>query len=333
MALDLALAPRQSVVNPAGEDQAATILNKMLDLISEKVHFQFVNKLPLAKRVMILSMLCEGSSMRSISRVADVSINTVTKLLVDAGEACLAMHDELVHDVKASKVQCDEIWSFCYAKQKNVATAEAAPAEAGDVWTWTAIDADTKLICSYFVGDRSGQSAIAMMDDLRSRLANRVQLTTDGHKAYLEAVEGAFGGDVDYAQLVKLYGPTITAPGRYSPAECVGARKVRVEGDPDKKHVSTSYVERQNLTMRMSMRRFTRLTNAFSKKLDNHIHALALYFAFYNFCRIHKTLKVTPAMAAGITDKLWSLEDIAERMDARQPAPAKRGPYKKRVEA
>ncbi|WP_217433838.1 DDE-type integrase/transposase/recombinase [Caulobacter sp. S45] len=292
-----------------------------------------MNKLPLAKRVMILSMLCEGSSMRSISRVADVSINTVTKLLVDAGEACLAMHDELVHDVKASKVQCDEIWSFCYAKQKNVATAEAAPAEAGDVWTWTAIDADTKLICSYFVGDRSGQSAIAMMDDLRSRLANRVQLTTDGHKAYLEAVEGAFGGDVDYAQLVKLYGPTITAPGRYSPAECVGARKVRVEGDPDKKHVSTSYVERQNLTMRMSMRRFTRLTNAFSKKLDNHIHALALYFAFYNFCRIHKTLKVTPAMAAGITDKLWSLEDIAERMDARQPAPAKRGPYKKRVEA
>ena len=289
-----------------------------------------MNKLPLAKRVQILSMLCEGSSMRSISRVVDVSINTVTKLLVDAGETCLEMHDELVRDVKASKVQCDEIWSFCYAKQKNVAEAKDAPAEAGDVWTWTAIDADTKLICSYFVGDRSGQSAIAMMDDLRSRLANRVQLTTDGHKAYLEAVEGAFGGDVDYAQLVKLYGPTITAPGRYSPAECVGARKVTVEGKPDKKHVSTSYVERQNLTMRMSMRRFTRLTNAFSKKLDNHIHALALYFAFYNFCRIHKTLKVTPAMAAGITDKLWSLEDIAERIEARQPAPAKRGPYTKR---
>ena len=290
-----------------------------------------MNKLPLAKRVQILAMLCEGSSMRSISRVVDVSINTVTKLLVDAGETCLEMHDELVRGVKASKVQCDEIWSFCYAKQKNVAEAKDAPAEAGDVWTWTAIDADTKLICSYFVGDRSGQSAIAMMDDLRSRLANRVQLTTDGHKAYLEAVEGAFGGDVDYAQLVKLYGPTITAPGRYSPAECVGARKVKVEGNPDKAHVSTSYVERQNLTMRMSMRRFTRLTNAFSKKLDNHIHALALYFAFYNFCRIHKTLKVTPAMAAGITDKLWSLEDIAERIEARQPAPAKRGPYKKKV--
>ena len=289
-----------------------------------------MNKLPLAKRVQILSMLCEGSSMRSISRVVDVSINTVTKLLVDAGETCLEMHDELVRDVKASKVQCDEIWSFCYAKQKNVADAKEAPAEAGDVWTWTAIDADTKLICSYSVGDRSGQSAIAMMDDLRSRLANRVQLTTDGHKAYLEAVEGAFGGDVDYAQLVKLYGPTITAPGRYSPAECVGARKVRVEGDPDKAHVSTSYVERQNLTMRMSMRRFTRLTNGFSKKLDNHIHALALYFAFYNFCRIRKTLKATPAMAAGVTHRLWSLEDIAERIDAATAKPAKRGPYKKR---
>ena len=290
-----------------------------------------MNKLPLAKRVQILSMLCEGSSMRSISRVVDVSINTVTKLLVDAGETCLEMHDELVRDVRASKVQCDEIWSFCYAKQKNLAEAKDAPAEAGDVWTWTAIDADTKLITSYFVGDRSGESAIALMDDLRSRLANRVQLTTDGHKAYLEAVEGAFGGDVDYAQLVKLYGPTITAPGRYSPAECVGARKVTVEGKPDKAHVSTSYVERQNLTMRMSMRRFTRLTNAFSKKLDNHIHALALYFAFYNFCRIHKTLKVTPAMAAGITDKLWSMEDIAARIEARQPTAGKRGPYKKKA--
>jgi IS1 family transposase len=290
-----------------------------------------MNKLPLAKRVQILSMLCEGSSMRSISRVVDVSINTVTKLLVDAGETCLEMHDELVRDVKASKVQCDEIWSFTYAKEKNVAAAEAAPKWAGDTWTWTAIEADSKLIVSYFIGDRSGQSAMALMDDLRSRLANRVQLTTDGHRAYLEAVEGAFGDGVDFAQLVKLYGEAPEAfKGRYSPAECKGIRKTRVTGDPDRKHVSTSYVERQNLTMRMSMRRFTRLTNAFSKKLDNHIHALALYFAFYNFCRIHKTLKVTPAMAAGITDKLWSLEDIAERIEARQPAPTKRGPYKKR---
>ena len=288
-----------------------------------------MNKLPLAKRTQILAMLCEGSSMRSISRVADVSINTVSKLLVEAGEACLAIHDETVRGVKASRVQCDEIWSFCHAKQKNVATAKAAPEGAGDVWTWTALDADTKLIVSYYVGDRSGESAMTLMDDLRARLANRVQLTTDGHKAYLEAVEGAFGADVDFAQLVKLYGPTITAPGRYSPAECIGARKQRVEGNPDIAHVSTSYVERQNLTMRMSMRRFTRLTNAFSKKLDNHIHALALYFAFYNFCRIHKTLRMSPAMAAGITDTLWSLEDFVMKIDEMAPTPKKRGPYKK----
>ena len=289
-----------------------------------------MNKLPLAKRVQILAMLCEGSSMRSISRVADVSINTVSKLLVEAGEACLAIHDETVRGVKASCIQCDEIWSFCHAKQKNVATAKAAPEGSGDVWTWTALDADTKLIVSFYVGDRSGESAMTLMDDLRGRLANRVQLTTDGHKAYLEAVEGAFGADVDFAQLVKLYGTTITAPGRYSPAECIGARKLRVEGNPDIAHVSTSYVERQNLTMRMSMRRFTRLTNAFSKKLDNHIHALALYFAFYNFCRIHKTLRMSPAMAAGITNTLWSLEDIVAKIDAMAPAPKGRGPYKKR---
>jgi IS1 family transposase len=290
-----------------------------------------MNKLPLAKRVQILAMLCEGSSMRSISRVADVSINTVSKLLIEAGEACLALHDETVRNVKASRVQCDEIWSFCYAKEKNVAPAKAAPDGAGDVWTWTALDADTKLIVSYFVGDRSGQSAIALMDDMRDRLSNRVQLTTDGHRAYLEAVEGAFGGDVDYAMLHKIYGPTIAAPGRYSPAECLGTQKKRVEGNPDPKHVSTSYVERQNLTMRMSMRRFTRLTNAFSKKLDNHIHALALYFAFYNFVRVHKTLRMSPAMAAGITDRLWSLEDIVARIDANAPAPKPRGPYKKRA--
>jgi IS1 family transposase len=297
-----------------------------------------MNKLPLAKRVMILSMLCEGSSMRSISRIADVSINTVTKLLVDAGETCLALHDELVRDVKASKIQCDEIWSFVGAKQRNVATAKGDP--HGDVWTWTALDSDTKLMVSYFVGDRSGQSAICLMDDLRARLANRVQLTTDGHKAYLEAVEGSFGGDVDYAQLIKIYG---SAGGegsekRYSPAECTGIRKHTVEGNPDEKHISTSYVERANLSIRMQNRRFTRLTNAFSKKLDNHIHALALYFAFYNFVRIHKTLKMTPAMAAGITTTLWSMEDIANRIDARAAKPAlgkrgPRGPYKKRMAA
>jgi len=289
-----------------------------------------MNKLPLSKRIQILAMLCEGSSMRSISRVADVSINTVSKLLVEAGEACLILHDDTVRDVKASRIQCDEIWSFCHAKAKNVATAKAPPEGAGDVWTWTAIDADTKLIVSYFVGDRSGESAMVLMDDLQARLANRVQLTTDGHKAYLEAVEGAFGSDVDFAQLVKLYGPTITAPGRYSPAECTGIKKIRREGNPDIAHVSTSYVERQNLTMRMSMRRFTRLTNAFSKKLDNHLHALALYFVFYNFTRIHKTLRMSPAMAAGITDRLWSLEDVIAKIDELAPAPKVRGPYKKR---
>ncbi len=290
-----------------------------------------MNKLPLSKRIQILAMLCEGSSMRSISRVADVSINTVSKLLVEAGEACMILHDDTVRNVKASRIQCDEIWSFCHAKAKNVATAKAAPEGAGDVWTWTAIDADTKLIVSYFVGDRSGESAMVLMDDLQARLANRVQLTTDGHKAYLEAVEGAFGSDVDFAQLVKMYGHTITAPGRYSPAECTGIKKIRREGNPDIDHVSTSYVERQNLTMRMSMRRFTRLTNAFSKKLDNHIHALALYFMFYNFTRIHKTLRVSPAMAAGITDRLWSLEDVIAKIDELAPEPKARGPYKKKA--
>jgi len=291
-----------------------------------------MNKLPLAKRTQILAMLCEGSSMRSISRIADVSINTVAKLLVEAGEACLAIHDEHVRGVKASRIQCDEIWSFCYAKQKNVADAKAAPDGAGDVWTWTAIDADSKLMVAYFVGDRGGESAMILMDDLRARLSNRVQLTTDGHKAYLEAVEGAFGADVDYAQLVKLYG-SVGGNGpekRYSPADCTGIKKVRREGNPDIAHVSTSHVERMNLSIRMQNRRFTRLTNAFSKKLDNHIHALALYFAFYNFCRIHKTLRMSPAMAAGITDRLWSLDDIVAKMDAMAPSPAKRGPYKKR---
>jgi IS1 family transposase len=293
-----------------------------------------MNKLPLAKRTQILAMLCEGSSMRSISRVADVSINTVSKLLAEAGEACLAIHNEEFRNVRAKRVQCDEIWSFCYAKAKNVATAKAAPDEAGDVWTWTALDSDSKLIVSYLVGGRDAGYALEFMDDLRGRLANRVQLTTDGHGPYLEAVEEAFGADVDYAQLVKLYGEAskdrASPERRYSPQVCLGARKRVVEGRPDKKHVSTSHVERQNLTMRMSMRRFTRLTNAFSKKLDNHIHALALYFAFYNFCRIHKTLRMSPAMAAGITDRLWSLEDIIARIDADAPAPKLRGPYKKR---
>ncbi|MFC4292334.1 IS1 family transposase [Sphingorhabdus arenilitoris] len=291
-----------------------------------------MNKLPIEKRRQILAMLCEGSSMRSISRVADVSINTVSKLLVQAGEACIAIHNDNVQSVQSTRIECDEIWSFCYAKKKNVKTAKDAPEGAGDVWTWTAIDADSKLIVSYLVGGRDAEYAMEFMDDLRARLANRVQLTTDGHKAYLEAVEGAFGADVDYAQLVKMYGAAPESmKGRYSPADCTGIKKIHREGNPDIKHVSTSYVERQNLTMRMSMRRFTRLTNGFSKKLENHIHALALYFVFYNFTRIHKSLKMSPAMAAGITDTLWSLDDIIAKIDEMAPAPKKRGPYKKRI--
>lgn len=292
------------------------------------------NVLDTQKRIQILNMLVEGSSIRSISRVVGVSQNTVSKLLVAAGEACAEYHDKAVREVNAERVQCDEIWSFVYAKQKNVKAAKAAPEGAGDAWTWTALDADSKMIISYLVGGRDSGYALEFMDDVRSRLANRVQLTTDGHKAYLEAVEGAFGGDVDYAQLVKMYGAAPeSAKGRYSPAECTGIRKTVVEGEPDKKHISTSYVERQNLTMRMSMRRFTRLTNGFSKKLENHIHSLSLYFVHYNFCRIHKTLKMSPAMAAGVTDTLRDMEWVVGLIDARTPEPKKRGPYKKNTPA
>jgi IS1 family transposase len=273
--------------------------------------------------------------MRSISRVCDVSINTVSKLLVGAGKACAAFHDEKVRGVKARRVQVDEIWSFTAAKQKNVASMKVPVDGAGDTWTWTALDADSKLIITWLVGGRDSDYAIAFMDDLRDRLANRVQLTSDGHKAYLEAVEGAFGGDIDYAMLVKMYGATSeSAKGRYSPAECTGARKERIEGNPDPKHVSTSYAERQNLTMRMQMRRFTRLTNAFSKKFENHLHMVALYTVWYNFVKQHKTLKgISPAMASGLSETLWSMTDLAEMIDATAAKPGKRGQYKKRIVA
>jgi IS1 family transposase len=294
----------------------------MIDYAIALWHNFNMNKLPAAKRAQILSMLCEGSSMRSISRVCDVSINTVSKLLIDAGEACAAFHDARVRNVKATRVQCDEIWSFCYAKQKNAKTAKAPLDHAGDVWTWTAIEAQSKLIISYeFSASRDAEVALSFMDDLRSRLATRVQLTTDGLKSYLVAVEEAFGDDIDYAQLVKLYGEAPEAhKGRYSPADCIGARKEPVTGNPDKAHISTSYVERSNLTMRMSMRRYTRLTNAFSKKLTNHMHMVALYTVWYNFVRQHKTLRVAPAMAAGISDRLWSMDDIVALIDAQEAA-------------
>lgn len=292
-----------------------------------------MNKLPTKTRVQILSMLCEGSSMRSISRVCDVSINTVAKILEDAGKVCMAFHDAKVQGVKAKRVQVDEIWSFTAAKQKNVPNMKKPVEGAGDTWTWTAIDADSKLIVQWFVGDRDGETAKFFIDGLAERLANRVQLTSDGLKAYLEAVEGAFGADVDYAQLVKLYGASPeSAKGRYSPAECTGMIKTPIEGKPDEKHISTSYVERQNLTMRMSMRRFTRLTNGFSKKLESHIYAISLYFVFYNWVRIHKTLKVTPAMAAGLTDKLMSMEDVVAMIDAAAAKPNRPTSYKKRVQ-
>ncbi len=258
-------------------------------------------------------MLVEGSSLRAASRLADVSINTVTKLLVDVGAACEQYQDRALRDLKCKRIQCDEIWSFCYAKAKNLPEKYAGAFGYGDVWTWTAIDADTKLVPSWLVGRRDGWTAMTFIRDLAGRLAHRVQLTTDGHKVYLEAVEGAFGADVDYAMLVKLYGGDSgrEAEARYSPAQCLGTRTVCITGTPDPAHISTSYAERQNLTMRMSMRRFTRLTNAFSKKVDNHKAALALYFMHYNFGRIHKTLRVTPAMEAGVADHVWTLEEIA----------------------
>lgn len=278
-----------------------------------------MNKLTVAKRAQILTLLCEGMSMRSIERTVGCSINTVDKLLRDAGEAALWYHDRHVRDVKATRVQCDEIWSFVHAKAKNVPrSSRAGDPTVGDCWTWTAIEADSKLLISYLVGNRDAEFALMLMDDLRDRLANRVQLTTDGHRAYLQAVEEAFGSDIDYSQLVKLYGTPPAEPEaarRYSPSECVGTRKDKVTGNPDPKHVSTSYVERANLTMRMAMRRFTRLTNAFSKKLENHAHMVALYALWYNFVRIHKTLRTSPAMAAGIESRLWSMEDVARLID------------------
>ena len=252
----------------------------------------------------ILTLLCESNSLRAISRITGVSLDTVTKLLIDAGRVCQAFHDEAVRNVCAKRVQCDEIWSFTYAKQKNVETAKAPLEHAGDTWTWTALNADTKLIVSWLVDGRDAEYAAGFMQDAAGRLAGRVQLTTDGHRPYLEAVEGAFGADIDYAVLIKRYGEPIGALGRYSPGACTGVDVRRVEGRPDPAHVSTSYVERQNFTMRMHMRRFTRLTNGFSKKVENHGYAVALHFTFYNFVRMHKTLRCSPAMAVGLTARL-----------------------------
>jgi len=275
-----------------------------------------MNRLALERRAQIIGLLAEGNSLRAASRLADVSINTVTKLLMDVGAAGEAYQDERLRGLRCKRIQCDEIWAFVYAKNKNVPKEHAGEFGYGDVWTWTALDSETKLIPSWAVGRRDGFTASAFIRDLADRLATRVQLTTDGHKVYLEAVEGAFGSAIDYARLIKMYegdsSPNAPAERRYSPAKCTGIHVQPITGNPDPDFISTSHVERSNLTIRMSIRRFTRLTNAFSKKLDNHKAALALHFMHYNFGRIHKTLRVTPAMEAGVADHVWSFAEIAQ---------------------
>jgi IS1 family transposase len=274
-----------------------------------------MNVLSIDERTRIVAALVEGNSLRSISRMTDVSRNTINKLLIDLGRACSAYQDKVFRNLKCKNIQCDEIWSFVGCKQKNI-TPENEGNGWGDVWTWVALDADTKLVPTWFISTRDAGAAYHFMHDLAGRLANRVQLTTDGHRAYLTAVEDAFGADIDYAMLQKIYGvEQQQGEVRYSPAQCMGARRAVISGKPDFKHVSTSMVERQNLTMRMSMRRFTRLTNAFSKKVENHEHSVAIHYMHYNFCRIHQSLRVTPAMQAGITDHVWSLEEIVELIE------------------
>lgn len=287
-----------------------------------------MNKLPIQKQVQIISALVEGNSIRSTARMTGVSKDTVVSLLVKVGRACWDFHDATVVNVKSQKIQCDEIWSFVYSKEKN---KPEGIENAGDIWTWTAIDADTKLIISWNIGNRDADCANTFMQDVADRVSNYVQLTTDGHHAYLNAVGEAFGDNIDFAQLIKLYGSEKEANGtdkRYSPSKFRGSKKTVISGNPDETHISTSYVERQNLTMRMHMRRFTRLTNAFSKKIENHCYAIALHFVYYNFARIHKTLRVTPAMEAKLVKKPMTIEDIVSLIPA--AAPAKRGPYKPR---
>ena len=288
-----------------------------------------MNRLSIEQRAALLGMLVEGNSLRACARMADVSLNTVTKLVVEAGAACEQFHNERVNNLRVRRLQCDEIWSFIGAKAKNT-TREKKAEGWGDAWTWIGLDADTKLCVSWLVGGRHAGWARDFMEDCASRIRGRVQVTTDGHRAYLEAVEGAFGMDCDYAMLHKIYGaPSDDEARRYSPARCIGTDQKVISGNPDPDHVSTSYVERYNLTMRMGMRRFTRLTNAFSKKLQNHIAMIAIHTVHYNFVRLHKTLRCTPSMAAGLSDHLWNLEDMVRMIDSYMPKAGKRGPYKK----
>jgi IS1 family transposase len=285
----------------------------MLDSKHEGIYTMSMNKLTHDKRVQILNLLVEGCSMRATARIADVAFNTVAKLFIETAEVCAEYQDKVFRNLTCKRLQLDEIWSFVYAKAKNV--PDGKQGQAGDVWTWVAIDADTKLVPSWRIGNRDGATACEFVADLAGRLANRVQITSDGHRPYVEAVENSFGSEVDFAQLIKIYGETVEGQKRYSPAECIGAKKSKVIGNPDLCCVSTSFVERQNLTMRMSIRRFTRLTNAFSKKIDNHAHSVALHYMHYNFVRIHKTLRVTPAMAAEVTDRLWTIGDIVRLVE------------------
>lgn len=283
-------------------------------------------------RTQILKMLCEGISIRAVTRLTGASKNTVMKLIVDAGHACMAFHDENVREVRSRRVQVHEIWSFTYAEQKNVGTTKTGPYGTGDAWTWTALDEDSKMILSYSVGGRDGECAMWFVEDLRSRLVSSVQLTCDGPSTYLEAVDGAFDGDDDYAVLNKVYGSSADASkSTYIPAECIGTTKNRTEGDPDPAYVSMSYVERHNLTMSMHMHRFTRLTKAFPKKVENHAYAVAMHMMYYNFVKVHSRLRVSPAMAAGVSDRLWEIGDIVRLVEAEEAKiDRKRGPYKKR---
>jgi IS1 family transposase/lambda repressor-like predicted transcriptional regulator len=277
-----------------------------------------MNKLNSSKRVQIIASLVEGNSLRATARIAGVAFNTVLKLLPEIGEACEKYQRRVFVNLPCKRIQCDEIWSFCYAKEKNVPQELRGKFGFGDVWTWTAMCADTKLVPCWRIGGRNAWHAQNFMHDLASRLANRVQLTTDGHRVYLQAVEQAFGNAIDYAMLVKLYSSDRgEGEVRYSPAECTGCRAMPLIGKPKRQHISTSFVERQNLTMRMNMRRFTRLTNAFSKKVDNHQWAIALHYMHYNFCRVHQTLRVTPAMEAGIADHVWSIEEVVSLLDTK----------------
>lgn len=274
-----------------------------------------MNKLTKEKQRQVVAALVEGNSIRATCRMTGVAKNTIVKLLVDIGKVCSEYQDKALRNLLCKKIQCDEIWAFCYAKEKNVPKDKKGQFGYGDVWTFTALDADTKLIPSWYIGRRDIACATDFMKDLANRLKNRVQLTTDGHKMYLEAVEDAFGSEIDFSQLIKIYGNSEESQKRYSPAQCIGTEKIKINGNPKEESVSTSYVERQNLTMRMNMRRFTRLTNAFSKKVENLGHALALHFMYYNFCRIHQTLRMTPAMKAKVTGRLWDIEDILSLLD------------------